>query len=141
MEQQLPAPAPKQRSMAMRIGIVAAIVAALAIISISVFSLVNPNGIETPNDETDTIVTLTEVVEPAVVQIKAGQTVTWVNDSDSGRRLVATTTEAGQAIEGFGADETFGQGESYSFTFNKPGTFTYEDAVSPESIKGTIIVE
>ena len=141
MEQQLPTPAPKQRSMTMRIGIVAAIVAALAIISISVFSLVNPNGIETPNDEIDTVVTLTEAVDPAVVQIKAGQTVTWVNDSDLDRRLVATTTEVGQAIEGFGADEAFSKGESYSFTFNKPGTFTYEDVVSPESIKGTIIVE
>jgi plastocyanin len=141
MEQQPPVLAPKQRSMVMRIGIVAIIVAALAIIVVSVFNLVNPNGIETPNDENDTVVTLTETVDPTVVQIKAGETVTWVNDSDVGRRLVATTTEAGQALEGFGTDETFGQGESYSFTFNKPGTFTYEDVASPESIKGMIIVE
>ncbi|MDX2776128.1 cupredoxin domain-containing protein [Streptomyces caniscabiei] len=139
MEQQ--SSAPKHRSTLMRIGIVAIITVALTIIVASVFSLVNPNGIETPNDETDTVVTLTDTVDPAVVQIKAGETVTWVNDNDAGRRLVATVTDAGQALEGFGTDETFGQGESYSFTFDKPGTFTYEDAMSPETIKGTIIVE
>ena len=131
---------PKQWNVLMRIGIVAIIVAALAIIAASVFALVNPNGMETLNDEVDTVVTLTDTADPAVVQIKAGETVTWVNESDVGRRVVATT-DAGQALEGFGADDSFGQGESYSFTFDKPGTFTYEDSTSPETIKGTVIVE
>ena len=132
---------PKQHNVLLRIGIVAVIVAALAIITAAVFSMVNPNGIETPNDQSENVVTLTETVDPAVIQIKTGETVTWVNDSQVDRRLVATTTNGGQATEGFGADEAFGQGESYSFTFDKAGTFTYEDATDPETIKGTVIVE
>lgn len=134
--------APKQKSMLARIGIVASIVVALAVIVISVFYLVNPNGIETPNDEADNAVVITDTtVEPSVIQISAGETVTWINEGTTSRRLVATANEAGQALEGFGADETFGQGESYSFTFDKAGTFTYEDVQDPEAIKGTVIVE
>jgi plastocyanin len=133
---------PKQKNVLVRLGIVAVIIAALAIIVVSIFTLVNPNGIETAADETEATVTMSdEGVSPATVRIARGETVTWQNDSQAPRQLVITSSNPQQDLEGFGSDEATLQGESYSFTFDSTGTFTYEDASSPDVIKGTVIVE
>lgn len=122
-----------------RLGIVSVIIVAVAIIGVSVFSLVNPNGLEVANDGKQTTVTLSDSgVQPSEIKIAKGDTVMWVNEGQSSKRLVSTSTEQ---IEGFGGDEALQAGETYSFTFDAKGSFTYEDATQPDIIKGTIIVE
>ena len=142
MDQSTTQPEPnKQTGVMKRVIIIAVIVTALTIIVISILTMINPNGTETPNSETDTVVMLTSSgVSPSVVQVAPGTTVTWVNESTSGLRLTGTSIDAGMALEGFGSDESFAEGESYSFTFDKEGAFTYEDMQSPEKINGTVIV-
>lgn len=68
---------------------------------------------------------------PAELSVKAGTTVTWVNHDDIPHLVAAT-------------DKTFRSppldtDDQFSFTFEKPGTFSYFCALHPR-MTGTIIV-
>ncbi len=70
--------------------------------------------------------------DPATVTIGVGETVTWVNEDAARHNVVADNGE-------FSSD-LFGQGESFSFTFQAPGTYPYHCSVHP-SMTGTVIVQ
>lgn len=125
-----------------RLGIVSVIMAALVIIAASVFSLINPNGIETAADGAENVVSFTESgVSPSELRITKGDVVMWVNESEIARKLVITSSNPQQELEGFGGEEPILKDEIYSFIFDNKGSFTYEDVTNPDIIKGTIIVE
>ena len=71
---------------------------------------------------------------PAKIQVKKGTKVTWVNQ-DSLRHDISPDTES----DNFKASELLGKGESYSFTFNTVGTYTYHCTPHP-FMKGTVEV-
>jgi plastocyanin len=58
--------------------------------------------------------------------IKKGTTITWKNQ-DSARHDIMPDEESNN----FKASELLGQGESYSFTFNEPGTYSYHCSPHP----------
>lgn len=125
-------------------AIVAIIVSVVAVIAIgiSVFALLNPSGVDTVADEQVSTVTLTERgVAPAVVTVKKGDSITWVNQDNASHALVLTTPNPPQELDGFGIDEPLAKGESYSFIFEVAGTYTYQDPNNPNAISGTVIVE
>jgi plastocyanin len=125
-----------------RIAIVAVIMTALVIIAASVFSIINPNGVETAADGAENVISLTASgVNPSELRIAKGDAVMWVNESDTARKLIITSSNPQQEVEGFGGDEAILKDEVYSFIFDNVGTFTYEDTTNPDTIKGTIIVE
>lgn len=125
-----------------RLGIVSVIMGALVIIAASVFSLINPNGVETAADGAENVISLTESgVSPSELRIAKGDVVMWVNESDAARKLTVTSSNPQQETEGFGGEEAILKDETYSFIFDNKGTFTYEDVSNPDIIKGTIIVE
>jgi plastocyanin len=68
---------------------------------------------------------------PNPVEVKAGETVTWIND-DAGTHTV--TSEDG-AFE----SELMGKGESFSFAFDEAGEYQYFCAPHP-SMVGTVTV-
>ena len=69
---------------------------------------------------------------PENVEVKIGQTVTWVNEDTAQHDAVA--------VEGEGPDsELFNQGESYSWKAETAGTIPYVCTVHP-GMKGTITV-
>jgi plastocyanin len=69
---------------------------------------------------------------PENVTVEPGQTITWVNEDSAQHDAVAA--------EGDGPDsELFNQGESYSWTAEKPGTIRYVCTVHP-GMDGTITV-
>jgi plastocyanin len=68
---------------------------------------------------------------PNPVEVKVGETVTWVND-DSGRHTV--TSKDGVFDSGF-----MGKGQSFSFTFDKAGEYPYHCEPHP-SMVGTVVV-
>lgn len=72
---------------------------------------------------------------PKKVTIKKGTTVTW-NQKDDTRHDVAPTMDYGDA---FVPSKLMKKGESYSFTFNTAGTYTYICSPHPY-MKGTIEV-
>ena len=61
---------------------------------------------------------------PEVAEVEAGTRVTWKND-DAAEHTVT-------AIDGDFESNSMGQGESFSFTFDEPGTFAYRCAIHPE---------
>ena len=70
--------------------------------------------------------------DPASVTIKAGESVTWTNQDS------ATHTVVGDDDEFQSGD--LANGASFSFTFDKAGTYTYHCGIHP-SMKGTVVVQ
>ncbi len=65
------------------------------------------------------------------VTIVAGTTVTWTNGDDDPHTVVADDKSF--------ASDGLGQGDTWSHTFLKPGTYHYHCSVHP-FMKGTVIV-
>lgn len=68
---------------------------------------------------------------PAELTVNIGDRVIWTNSDSAPHTIVANNGE-------FSSDN-FSKGETYSFIFAKPGTYTYYCGLHP-SMKGTIIV-
>jgi plastocyanin len=67
------------------------------------------------------------------VTVAAGSTVTWTNDDSTPHSVLAE-----DAPPTFVSD-TLGKGQTFAFTFDKPGTFSYQCGIHP-NMKGTITV-
>lgn len=133
---------PEQKSHMRPLFIIGIAVVALVAIAVSVFVLMNPRGVETNATETSSEVVITQRgVTPPTVTIKKGTNVTWKNQDAVEHQIMLTTPNPPSELEGFGLDEGLASGETYSFTFEATGTFTYNDPTSPELVQGTIIVE
>ena len=68
---------------------------------------------------------------PDPVEVKAGETVTWIND-DSGRHTVTSK-------DGVFDSELMGKGQSFSYTFGKAGEYPYFCEPHPNMV-GTVVV-
>ena len=72
--------------------------------------------------------------EPKAITVKAGETITWVNQESAPHNVV-------NAQEGEGPkSELFGEGGTYEFTPKQPGKIDYVCTVHP-GMEGTITVE
>ncbi len=69
---------------------------------------------------------------PMTLAIKAGESVTWVNQDDEPHTVVGA-----QGLFRSGALDT---GDAFSFRFEKPGTYAVFCSIHPQ-MKATIIVE
>ena len=90
------------------------------------------------------------VFEPAVIEIRAGQTVTWTNSSS--REVHTVTADPRQATNGQDVELPKGAqpfdsgymkpGQTYQHTFRKPGTYRYVCTLhEAQRMIGTIIVK
>jgi plastocyanin len=60
--------------------------------------------------------------QPGRIQVKAGTTVTWMNEDE----IFHTVTAIAGEKKGGGFDASLdGKGKSFSFTFSQPGIYTY----------------
>ena len=73
-------------------------------------------------------------VEPKIIKVKKGTTVTWTNE-DTAKHDVTPDTETAD----FKASQLFGKGETYQVTFNTVGKYTYYCSPHPY-MKGTVEV-
>ena len=81
----------------------------------------------------DTIVTIDNFTfEPQRLMVKAGTTVTWVNQDDI-PHLVASTTRLFKS-------KALDTDDKFSFTFTTPGVYDYFCSLHPH-MTGTIVVE
>jgi plastocyanin len=71
--------------------------------------------------------------EPAVIEIEAGDTVTWTNEDDFPHN-VYLLDRSDRAVD-------LPIGESGSITFQEPGTIYYECSIHPQQMHGKIIVK
>ena len=68
---------------------------------------------------------------PKVVTVKAGTTVTWTNNDDIPHTVANPPKFKSKALD---------TGDSYSFTFTTPGSYSYFCSLHPH-MTGTIVVE
>ena len=78
---------------------------------------------------------------PATISVKKGTIVTFTNNDSEPHRVATDPHPSHSSVPGFDSQTTIVKGQSYSFYFDKKGSFTYHDETSPIKIKGTIIVE
>lgn len=71
---------------------------------------------------------------PRSIRIKKGTTVTWTNHDNMDHDITPTG-----GADDFKASDLLGDGESYSFTFNAAGTYTYKCSLHP-FMEGTVEV-
>ena len=81
---------------------------------------------------TDSVTIKDYAFSPATITVKVGTKVTWTNQDAVGHTVTADS--------GTGPDsQLIDQGQSYSYTFDKAGTYTYHCAPHPY-MKGTVVV-
>ena len=71
--------------------------------------------------------------QPATIQAKVGETLTWTQKDGSPHTVTSTS-----GPESFDSGK-LGKGQMFSYTFSKPGTYQYKCSIHP-SMEGTIIV-
>ncbi len=69
--------------------------------------------------------------DPKVIEIEAGETVTWTNEDN-----FTHTVQVGD-----GRDHKVERGESVEITFDKPGTYDYVCTLHRHDMDGTVIVK
>lgn len=72
---------------------------------------------------------------PSQITIQKGGTVTWTNNDTTTHTVVDDLSNVGGPNSG-----DIAPGSSYSFTFNKTGSFQYHCSIHP-SMRGTIVVK
>jgi len=105
----------------------------LTVVSVSALSLVaasNPSRGAPP--DSPQIVIKDFMFAPNSLTVKAGSTVTWANKDDEPHSVVSDT-----GLFRSGAVDT---NETFSFKFDKPGTYHFTCAIHPRMV-GTIIVQ
>lgn len=70
--------------------------------------------------------------DPATVTVKVGATVTWTNQDAADHTITGD--------DGSWTSENLANGATFSFTFDKAGTYAYHCAIH-SSMKGTVVVE
>ena len=76
-------------------------------------------------------------INPMTIKVKKDQPITWTNQDVKSHRLTADHDE----LPGFDTVEVLNQGDSYTYIFEKSGTFHYYDPADSKTYVGTVIVE
>lgn len=71
--------------------------------------------------------------DPQEIVVDAGTTVTWTNEDPVDHTV---TADDGSFDSG-----NLGEGDSFSHTFDEPGTYEYKCTLHPPNMTGTVIVE
>ena len=74
---------------------------------------------------------------PTTLTVKRGTTVTWINKDGDAHTVTAVGTAGVKPLFGSNPLDT---GDSFSFTFNAPGTYAYFCKIHP-TMKGVIVVQ
>ena len=73
---------------------------------------------------------------PGTITVKVGTKVTWTNEDSVSHTVTADTMSADAPASG-----NIAKGESYSFTFNKAGTYAYHCTPHPYMKASVIVTE
>ncbi|QQS19892.1 cupredoxin domain-containing protein [Candidatus Saccharibacteria bacterium] len=128
--------------------IVVLVVTALALLTGAGYATLqhrSSNQTETVSTATRKIATNVSVnsegFSPATLTIKRGQSVIWENTDDQPHQIASDPYPQADGLPGLTADGPILTNETYAFTFDKVGTFTYYDHLNPEKFHGTIVVK
>ena len=77
---------------------------------------------------------------PATISVKKGATVTWVNQDSKIHRVASDPHPSHTLLPTLDSDD-LANGDTYTFTFEKTGKFTYHDENNPLTIRGEVDVQ
>jgi plastocyanin len=77
---------------------------------------------------------------PATIKVKPGTTITWVNKDTKPYSIAADPHPTHSSLPGLVGDD-LNEADTYSYVFEKPGTYTYHNEQLPMTMRGTVIVE
>ncbi|SRR6266542_396028 len=121
------------------------LIAALILVVVGISSILvihnrNKQGAQAETTGASVQITDTAFV-PQTVKIKQGQSVTWINTDTRLHQVAADPYPSHSKLPSLFSQESLATNESYTFTFDKTGTFTYHDPLNPTTLKATVIVE
>lgn len=99
-----------------------------------------PAGNQSKNQSEELIVYSDAGFSPAVQEVGAGTTVVFKNESSGPLWMASDPHPVHSGLVGFDALKGFSAGQSYSFTFQKAGTWGYHNHLHP-SHTGKIVVK
>jgi plastocyanin len=120
------------------------LMAAVIVVTIGVASalLIQNKSKQTTQAESAATVQITNsAFVPETIKIKQGQSVTWVNADTALHQIGADPYPSHAKLPSLFSEESLAQNETYTFTFDKQGTYTYHDPLNPTTLKATVIVE
>ena len=103
---------------------------AIGMMMLGAMEMYIPSAAETP--EATRIMVKDFMFNPTPLTVKAGSTVTWTNMDDEPHTAVSDTG----VFKSGGMDTN----ESFSFKFDKPGTYHYTCTIHPRMV-GTVVVQ
>lgn len=132
---------PKKRDALLIIfaAIAVGIVGALLIISNNKDKQPTSTPVVTPADSSSVVISANGF-NPTSIAVKKGTQVTWTNTDSKPHQVASDPHPTHTNFPALTDDEALNKDESYSFTFEKAGTYTYHDHLNP-SKTGTVIVE
>ena len=74
-------------------------------------------------------------VSPTLISIGFGDTVTWINNDSSPHTVTSSSEEGNVTLD----SDVLRRGETFSFTFDQEGQYTYLCTLHPNMI-GTVVV-
>ncbi len=77
---------------------------------------------------------------PSTLTIQKGQTVTFTNNSNGGMWVASDPHPVHTDFSAFDARKSYANGTSYTFTFDKAGTYHYHNHLNDDAT-GTIVVQ
>jgi plastocyanin len=93
---------------------------------------------KTPSVSENTITINRKGFDPAIISVKSGSIVRWVNaDSTADAALYNPTHRI--AVVNIQNSQLLSPGEGWSWPFDQPGSYDYSDMIHPD-LKGTVIV-
>jgi plastocyanin len=98
-----------------------------------------PSSNDTTSNDNQAVATTEVTIQdmafsPATITVKKGSTVTWTNKDSVSHNVSADESSDLKMLS-----DTLADGDSFKFTFDKTGTFTYRCDFHP-SMTGTVIV-
>ena len=88
------------------------------------------------SEETNSVTIENFAYRPSKITVKKGTTVTWTNRDSTQHNIMPDTVS-----DDFEGSELLDRGESYSFTFDKAGTYTYHCTPHPEMTGQVVVTE
>lgn len=77
---------------------------------------------------------------PSVLSVKVGNSVTWTNQDKKAHWVASDPYPKNDALKELNSNP-LQQNESYTYTFDKAGTYTYHDQLHPFKLLGTVTVQ
>lgn len=109
------------------------IIAILAILVVTVLIAGCTQPSPSPTGNTNTVTIKSFAFNPSTLTVSAGTTVTWTNEDPT---IHTVTSDSSNELD----SGQIPSGQSYSHTFNTPGTFSYHCSIHT-SMKAQVVVE